>query len=303
MLTGMDKVLPVRRDRASAGCFKWSENVKYSLLALAKGPAASQVQSGEALYDCILDMQRESGFAEQYMARDTSDGISLFFDDLMPRPDARKFFHQGLPGIAKLALALPSLLENQSHDLAKLFALHRSGKDVGCGVELRPEMGLKLLCKQQRGMVVVSQRIVASLLACSFLCLYPSAERRRENLPYMNLDRLFSGMYERGESIMHKLWCLLHYFERVCQSMPDGVVSFERKVIRAQNMRDSNVFWSDSTAALCPLTVVDDGSIEDLGQDCLQVDFANKIFGGGALGDGCVQVDMIFEIFCGFDWC
>lgn len=274
----------------------WSENVKYSLLALAKGPGASQVESGEALYDCILDMQRENGVAYD-MARDTADGISLFFDDLLPRPDAQRFFRRGLPGIAQLALALPLLLENQSHDLANLFDLHRSGKDLGSCMELQQEMGLKLLHKQERGMVVLSQRIVASLLACSFLCLYPSAERRRENLPYVNLDRLFSGIYERGESIMHKLICLLHYFERVCESMPDGVISFERKVISSQSLTESNAFWSGSAAALCPLTVVVDGSIEALGQDCLQVDFANKMLGGGALGDGCVQVDMLVDLF------
>jgi len=162
------------------------------------------------------------------------------------------------------------------------------------GTELRPDMGLKLLCKQQQGMVVLSQHMVASLLACSFLCLHPSVERRRENLPYVNLDRLFAGIYERGESIENKLLCLLHYFERVCQDMPEGVVSFERKVIAAQNLRDSNTFWSESGVALCPLTVVVDGNIEDLGQDCLQVDFANKMLGGGALGDGCVQVCFLY---------
>lgn len=285
----MDRFLPVKRGKA--GSYKWPENVKYSLLALAKGPRASQVESGEALYDCILDMQRESGFAD-HMARDTADGISLFFDDLLSRADARNFFHKLLPGIAKLALSLPLLLENQCQDLAKLFAFHKNGR-TDC-VELRPDMELKLLCKQQQGMVVLSQRVVASLLACSFLCLYPSVERRRENLPYVNLDRMFAGVYERGESIEHKLFCLLHYFERVCQDMPEGVVSFERKVIPAQNVRDNNAFWSENTAALCPLTVVVDGNIEDLGQECLQVDFANKMLGGGALADGCVQVCFLY---------
>lgn len=294
----MDRILPVK---FRAGSYKWPENVKYSLLALAKGPGASQVQSGEGLYDCILDMQRESGFVEkkhQHMARDTADGISLFFDDLLSRADARNFFYQVLPGIAKLALSLPLLLENQSQDLAKLFAFY-GGKSIHTeheGTELRPDMGLKLLGKQQQGIVVLSQRLVASLLACSFLCLYPSAERRRENLPYMNLDRLFAGIYERGESIEHKLLCLLHYFERVCRDMPDGVVSFQRKVIAALNLRDSNALWSESCVALCPLTVVADGKIEDLGQDCLQVDFANKMLGGGALGDGCVQEEIRFMI-------
>ncbi|XP_024374113.1 poly(ADP-ribose) glycohydrolase 1 isoform X2 [Physcomitrium patens] len=177
-----------------------------------------------------------------------------------------------------------------------LFTLHSRGKDVGSCTELRPDMGLKLLRDQQRGIVVLSQRLVASLLACSFLCLYPSSERRQENLPHMNIDRLFAGIYERGESIEHKLLCLLHYFERVCQNMPEGVVSFERKVISLQNLKYSNTFWSSSTTSICPLTVVVDGSIEDLGQDCLQVDFANRLLGGGALGDGCVQEEIRFMI-------
>lgn len=289
----MDRFLPVKRDKSRLGSssYKWPENVKYSLLALAKGPRASQVEKGEPLYDCILDMQRESGFTDQnHMARDTADGICLFFDDLLSRSDARKFFHQVLPGIANLALALPLLLENQTEDLTKLFALHKTGKADVTTHELRPDMVLKLLPKHQKGMVVLSQRLVASLLACSFLCLYPSAERRRENLPYVNMDRLFAGIYERGESIEHKMICLICYFERVCQEMPDGVVSFERKVVNAQNLRDGNAFWSESSTKLCPLTVVVDGNIEDLGQECLQVDFANKMLGGGALADGCVQV-------------
>ncbi|KAG0590950.1 hypothetical protein KC19_1G138600 [Ceratodon purpureus] len=291
----MEKFLPVRRDRV--GSYKWSESVRYSLLALAKGPAASQVESGAALYDCILDMQRESGLSHAtHMARGTRDGISLFFDKLLSRADARNFFHKLLSEMAKLALSLPLLLENQSKDLANLFALHRRGQALDFHVGFLAEMGLKLLRQQQRGIVVLSQRIVASLLACCFLCLYPSAERRKENLPYVNFDRLFAGVCARGESIQHKLICLLHYFERVCQHMPDGVVSFERKVIPTRDLRNGNDFWSNSTAPMCPLTVVADGSIEDLGQNCLQVDFANKMLGGGALADGCVQEEIRFMI-------
>lgn len=281
----MDKLLPVRRDRF--GSPKWPQSVCYSLLALTRGPGASQVESGAALYHCILDMQRESGLG--FASHNAANGLSLFFDNLLSRPDARNFFHRLLPQIANLALSLPLLLENQSHDLANLFAFHRKGKDP----ELSPEMRLRLLRKQQRGIVVLSQHMVASLLACCFLCLYPSAVRRKENLPYVNFDRLFAGVSERGKSHEHKLMCLLHYFERVCEAMPDGVVSFERKVIPTQNVRDGNAFWSARRAPLCPLRVVADGSIEDLGQSCLQVDFANKMLGGGALADGCVQVTFL----------
>lgn len=254
----MDKLLPVRRDRF--GFYEWPEKVRYLLLALAKGPGSSQVESGEALYRCILDMQRELGLG-------FLSGIPLFFDKL------RNFFHCLLPQIANLALSLPVFLQ----------------KTQGLGLGL----GLKLLHSQERGLVVLSQHMVASLLACCFLCLFP-AERRKLNLPYVNFDRLFAGaLYSKSHE--HKLLCLLHYFERVCQAMPDGVVSFERKVVHLP--RDANyAFWSASRAPLCPLTVVADGSIEDLGQHCLQVDFANKMLGGGALADGCVQVRFLSTI-------
>jgi hypothetical protein len=47
---------------------------------------------------------------------------------------------------------------------------------------------------------------------------------------------------------------------------------------------------------LCPITVLQEGCIEDDGRDCLQVDFANRLLGGGALGDGCVQEEIRFMI-------
>jgi hypothetical protein len=49
-----------------------------------------------------------------------------------------------------------------------------------------------------------------------------------------------------------------------------------------------------SGAPLCPITVLQEGCIEDDGRDCLQVNFANRLLGGGALGDGCVQVRALF---------
>ena len=49
----------------------------------------------------------------------------------------------------------------------------------------------------------------------------------KEHLPYVNFDCPFAGVYEKGASNEHKLLCLLHYFERVCSNMPQGVVSYE----------------------------------------------------------------------------
>ena len=42
-------------------------------------------------------------------------------------------------------------------------------------------------------------------------------------------------------------------------------------MLLAQNLKEGSVFWSDSSVPLCPLTVIADGAIEDLGQEILQV--------------------------------
>lgn len=40
--------------------------------------------------------------------------------------------------------------------------------------------------------------------------------------------------------------------------------------------------------------MVNSGFIEDQGYEALEVDFANKYLGGGALSRGCVQVSFLF---------
>ncbi|KAJ0093848.1 hypothetical protein Patl1_27095 [Pistacia atlantica] len=54
--------------------------------------------------------------------------------------------------------------------------------------------------------------------------------------------------------------------------------------------------WSKSVPTLCPFETYSLGSIEDHSTDTLQVDFANKYFGGGALHRGCVQEEIRFMI-------
>lgn len=291
----MEKFLPVRKEK-STGAYKWPENVMYALLALAKGPIASEVTNGEALYDCIQDMQRESSLLYTQMSRHTSDGFSLFFDDLMSHADAQRFFKSVLPAIAELALRFPVLLGTQQEALVKFFSPNvettvKPTPAQNCQGSLRPDMVMKLLHTQQPGIVVLSQEMVASLLACSFLCLFPTGERWKEHLPSINIDRLFAGVYERGVSNEHKLLCILHYFDRVCGNMPQGVVSFERKVLPVTSLKQDGDYWSSSRTPLCPVTVLEEGTIEDEGRECLQLDFANRMLGGGALADGCVQVD------------
>ncbi|CAK9203298.1 unnamed protein product [Sphagnum jensenii] len=287
----MDALLPVKREVGEGGetIYTWQGSVKYSLLALARGAFASQILSGEALFDCIRDLQLRSGLPHSRLARHASHGLALFCDDLMSPADAQVFFRSTLPQIARLALNLPALLQSQSQQIGDLGA----EKD-------RPEMALRLLRKQHAGMVLLRQELVASLLACSFLCLFPSENRREEDLGIINFDTLFAGVYERGERNENKLRCILHYFDRVCNTMPQGSVSFERKVLPKKKDQEKEVhdgaFWRSSQAPLCPITLLEKGFIEDDGRDCLQVDFANRLLGGGALAVGCVQEEIRFMI-------
>ena len=42
-------------------------------------------------------------------------------------------------------------------------------------------------------------------------------------------------------------------------------------MLPAQNLKESSALWSGSSVPLCPLIVIADGAIEDLGQEFLQV--------------------------------
>lgn len=83
--------------------------------------------------------------------------------------------------------------------------------------------------------------------------------------------------------------------------MPLGNVSYERKVLPLKNSLSHVAysepdFWSKSTASLCQFKVHSSGLIEDHSVEALEVDFANKYIGGGALSRGCVQEEIRFMI-------
>ena len=71
--------------------------------------------------------------------------------------------------------------------------------------------------------------------------------------------------------------------------MPCGTVSFERLALATPWPR-----WETSTRPIddVVLHVSSPGTIEDDGRAMLQVDFANKLLGGGVLSRGCVQEEI-----------
>ncbi|KAL8479213.1 hypothetical protein ACS0TY_026183 [Phlomoides rotata] len=205
----------------------------------------------------------------------------------MSKNEADRWFEGVVPRLVDLLLRLPALLET-----------HYLNGDTFNGMET----GLRLLESQQPGIVFLSQELIAALLVCALFCLFPTSNRGAKHLPNINFDNLFVCLYEcYGVNQEHKIKCLVHYFEKVCLNMPTGNVSFERKVLPLKNSQSYLVypepdFWSKSSVSLCPLEVRTSGMIEDQSTEALEVDFANKYIGGGALSRGCVQEEIRFMI-------
>ncbi|KAG0546697.1 hypothetical protein BDA96_01G016500 [Sorghum bicolor] len=263
------------------GALFWPPAAQESLRALALGPDVSRVASGDVLADALTDLRL--ALALPALPQRVADGLALFFDDLLSRAQARGWFAEVVPNLARLLLRLPTLLEDH---YAK----------AGHGAS-----GLRVLASQDAGLVLLSQELVAALLTCALFCLFPTAGRAQACLPTINFDGLFTALIHRSQSQEQKVRCLVHYFERVTDSTPTGFVSFERKVLPRQPVSDGITYpdihaWSASSAPLCQFRVFSSGFIEDEEQEALQVDFANKYLGGGALSRGCVQEEIRFMI-------
>ncbi|XP_031132192.1 poly(ADP-ribose) glycohydrolase 1 [Ipomoea triloba] len=267
----------------------WPPPVVEALKALSQGPRHSNVDSGEVLFLAISDIRNSLSLPASSLAASASDGYSIFFDDLIPRAEASKWFEDVVPGLANLLLRFPSLLET-----------HYQKADGG--VVTGVNTGLRLLESQESGVVFLSQELIGALLACAFFCLFPSSSRGAKHLPMINFDRMFAYLYDDyDEKLEHKLRCIVHYFGRICSSTPMGNVSFERKVLPMESdpfciSYPEPSFWSESTVSLCPFEVFKSGLIEDQSKEALEVDFANKYIGGGALSRGCVQEEIRFMI-------
>ncbi|KAK4834071.1 hypothetical protein QYF36_016343 [Acer negundo] len=269
----------------------WPSRVVEALKALARGPHHSRVDSGEVLSVAISDI-RSSLAQFEPLAPFAPDGYALFFDELMSRAEAAKWFGEVVPAMANILLKFPSLLES-----------HYQGADDPLGEGIYSVgTALHLLSSQEVGIVFLSQELIGALLACSFFCLFPVTNRGANYLPTINFDELFASLYESySENQEHKIKCIVHYFERISSRMPVGFVSFERKVLPLDHRPlcmsyPEADFWSKSLLPLCRFEVHGSGLIEDQPNDALEVDFANKYIGGGTLNRGCVQEEIRFMV-------
>ncbi|KAG0363523.1 hypothetical protein BGZ54_008133, partial [Gamsiella multidivaricata] len=94
-----------------------------------------------------------------------------------------------------------------------------------------------------------------------------------------------------------KLRCILHYFDRVTTRMPQGVVTYHRQVLQSPITLEQNERVSSGQFCYVHIRVENDSPLEDdAPQGALQLDFANKVIGGGILGHGAVQEEIRFAI-------
>lgn len=194
--------------------------------------------------------------------------LHQLFEEELEESESKEFFDNLLPKIIRLALRLPSIVQ--------------------CGIPL--------LKQGQNRSLSLTQLQVACLLANAFLCTFPrrnTTKRKSEysTFPAINFNRLFQS---RGQSVIEKIKCICHYFKRVCNQPPTGVVTFIRRSMTQAELPN----WSqiDTPLAVTPLHITHCGTIEYQGRGLLQVDFANKFLGGGVLGQGCVQEEIRFSI-------
>ena len=165
-------VLPFLPVVLHGGALFWPPAAQESLRALALGPDVSRVATGDVLADALTDLRL--ALALPALSPRAADGLALFFDDLLSRAQARGWFAEVVPNLARLLLRLPALLEDH-YDKATDAA-----------------SGLRILASQDAGIVHLSQELVAALLTCALFCLFPTDGRAEASLPNINFDCLFA---------------------------------------------------------------------------------------------------------------
>lgn len=194
--------------------------------------------------------------------------LHKLFDEHLEEEESKYFFDVTLPEMAKLALALPKLIQTP----------------------------IPLLKQHKNRSISMSQQQISRLLANAFFCTFPRRNTTKKSSEYASYPHInFNTLYESSpsDSTMEKLKSICHYFRRVCTKVPAGMMTFSRRSVPPRDC--PRWVQSDARLADLPLYVDSSGTIEDA-DGLLQMDFANKYLGGGVLGYGCVQEEIRFVI-------
>eukprot|EP00005_Dracoamoeba_jomungandri_P002411 CAMPEP_0174250514 /NCGR_PEP_ID=MMETSP0439-20130205/663_1 /TAXON_ID=0 /ORGANISM="Stereomyxa ramosa, Strain Chinc5" /LENGTH=517 /DNA_ID=CAMNT_0015330605 /DNA_START=591 /DNA_END=2144 /DNA_ORIENTATION=- len=196
-------------------------------------------------------------------------GLHDFFNSHATQEETDQFFNQTLPYIIKTALQLPE----------------------------RVVSPIELLKSGENKSITLTQDQIVCIMANGFLCTWPKQGGRKKEgsvdgnvYPTFSFHSLFFGCGGRClNNQAAKLRCILHYFYSNLTNPRKRNVLFERFSL------DEVIDWQNSDKPLAKTVIKDNGLIEDA-NDCVQVDFANKLIGGGVLGFGCIQEEIRFMI-------
>nr|VZI13606.1 unnamed protein product [Spirometra erinaceieuropaei] len=155
--------------------------------------------------------------------------------------------------------------------------------------------------------VSIPRSHVASLIACSFLCLYPNAERQNCLFSDVNFTYFFHGITSESTAQVAKLQAILQYF--ACLSEPEGMPSqpssafrIMRRSLRLKTFNNGNQASVGEAQSLLPfygrqfvdalrgtrlpLALVENTCDKETVSEMFDlpiIDFVNSYVGGGAL--------------------
>lgn len=149
------------------------------------------------------------------------------------------------------------------------------------------ENGVPVLQKRTNEELDLTRKQCKCLMANFLFCTFTDAPRF--DLGFINFIELYVGSPDVKSS---KLRMILSYFLRAYENEDNDqmVVTFRRYFL------SDKIEWSLSKVPLCDIMFSKEGTIEDEGKACIQIDFANKMLGGGVLGRGAVQEEIRFCI-------
>ena len=223
------------------------------------------IQSSHDLQEAILS------YSPKYRGHEDWSFSTLhkLMSETLSNEESEKFFKETLPKMINILLSSESIIP-------------------------RP---VPLLVSGKSQSIILTQEQASVILVNAFFCTYPLRNANGahyRNFPYINFNILFGrGTSSRTpKSKLQELKCLIHYFTRITESTPSGVLTFSRVGLTPENVPN----WGKSKKRMSKLHITSEGSIETEGQGMLQVDFANKFVGGGVLTFGMAQEEIRFSI-------
>uniref|UniRef100_A0A0A9YZ06 poly(ADP-ribose) glycohydrolase n=1 Tax=Lygus hesperus TaxID=30085 RepID=A0A0A9YZ06_LYGHE len=246
----------VRMPHSPESLFPVAQNELKSRWGIIVKTLSKGVTSSEDLERAILS------YNSQTPGNLTFDALHEFFNETLREEEAAYFFRSLMPNIIKLALEIEDKFRG----------------------------GLPILKKGSNRSISMSQVQAGVLLANAFLCTFPRRNTTSQLLPSINFNKLFQcGSLS---SVQQKLKCFTNYFRRILKKRPTGVVTYTRRHVRHRELPR----WSECENKLSRLYISSSGTIEDDGGGMMEIDFANKLVGGGVLGRGSVQEEIRFLI-------